>query len=106
MHKLRYAPEAANDLEEIRDYIAQELMNPDAAEHTLEEIAKRLRLLCQQPLLGKRLTYGTGIETDERFLVCGRYLAFYHVFQDAVLVDRILYNKRNYQALLLETKTH
>ena len=99
MHKLRYAPEAANDLEEIRDYIAQELMNPDAAAHTLEEIAKRLRLLCQQPLLGKRLT-------DERFLVCGRYLAFYHVFQDAVLVDRILYNKRNYQALLLETKTH
>ena len=95
MHKLRYAPEAANDLEEIRDYIAQELMNPDAAAHTLEEIAKR-----------KRLTYGTGIETDERFLVCGRYLAFYHVFQDAVLVDRILYNKRNYQALLLETKTH
>ena len=70
MHKLRYAPEAANDLEEIRDYIAQELMNPDAAAHTLEEIAKRLRLLCQQPLLGKRLTYGTGIETDERFLVC------------------------------------
>ena len=106
MHKLRYAPEAANDLEEIRDYIAQELMNPDAAAHTLEEIAKRLRLLCQQPLLGKRLTYGTGIETDERFLVCGRYLAFYHVFQDAVLVDRILYNKRNYQTLLLETKTH
>lgn len=47
MHKLRYAPEAANDLEEIRDYIAQELMNPDAAAHTLEEIAKRLRLLCQ-----------------------------------------------------------
>lgn len=46
MHKLRYAPEAANDLEEIRDYIAQELMNPDAAAHTLEEIAKRLRLLC------------------------------------------------------------
>lgn len=40
MHKLRYAPEAANDLEEIRDYIAQELMNPDAAAHTLEEIGK------------------------------------------------------------------
>ena len=39
-------------------------------------------------------------------IVCGRYLAFYHDFQDAVLVDRILYNKRNYQALLLETKTH
>ena len=36
-----------------------------------------------------------------RYLVCGSYLAFYHVHNEEVIVDRILYGRRDYLSILL-----
>jgi len=44
MHKLHLSPEAIHDLEEIRDYITEELQNPEAALKTIGGITKRLRM--------------------------------------------------------------
>ena len=38
-------------------------------------------------------------------LVCGDYLAFYRVDGDTVYVDRILYGRRDYMALLFGDET-
>ena len=100
MHKLHLSPEAIHDLEEIRDYIAEELQNPEAALKTIGDITKRLRMLQTHSQPGANLSTTTLMETGERFLVCGNYLAFYHVVLKVVYVDRILYNKRDYQSLL------
>ncbi len=35
-----------------------------------------------------------------RYLVCGRYLTFYHTAGDAVHIDRVLYGRRDYMAIL------
>ena len=35
-----------------------------------------------------------------RYLVCGSYLIFYHLSEDAVHIDRVLYGRRDYMALL------
>lgn len=100
MNKVQLSPEAQDDLTDIRDYIEQELQNPDAALRTVGEITRRLRLLQEQAELGARMSAATGMTTDERFLVCGNYLAFYHILPGIVRVDRILYNKRDYQRIL------
>ena len=100
MHKLQLSPEAIHDLEEIRDYISEELQNPETALKTIGDITKRLRILQTHSQLGASLSSITLMETDERFLVCGNYLAFYHVIPKVVYVDRVLYNKRDYQSLL------
>ena len=100
MHKLHLSPEAIRDLEEIRDYIAADLLSPGAALKTIGDITKRLRMLQKNNRLGAKLSSITLMETDERFLVCGNYLAFYRVMPKVVCVDRVLYNKRDYQTLL------
>ena len=102
MHKLHLSPEAIHDLEAIRDYIAEELQNPEAALKTVGDITKRLRMLQTHSQLGAGLSSIVQMETDERFLVCGNYMAFYHLSPNVVYVDRVVYNKRNYQALLFD----
>lgn len=37
-----------------------------------------------------------GSPVGYRYLVCGSYLAFYHVHNEEVMVDRILYGRRDY----------
>lgn len=102
MNKLLLSPVAQDDLTEIKAYITQELQNPDAALHTVGEITKQLRLLQEQSELGARVSVAIRFATDERFLVCGKYLAFYHTSTDTIYVDRILYCKRNYKSLLFD----
>lgn len=74
MYKLHLSPEAIHDLEEIRDYITEELQNPEAALKTIGDITKRLRMLQTHNQLGAGLSNIVHMETDERFLVCGNYL--------------------------------
>ncbi|MDD3335699.1 MAG: type II toxin-antitoxin system RelE/ParE family toxin [Eubacteriales bacterium] len=104
MNKLRLSPAAQDDLVEIKTYIAQELQNPEAAIKTVSEITKRLRMLEEQADLGARISASIRLATDERFLVCSKYLAFYHTDAKAVYIDRILFGKRDYQSLLFDWK--
>ncbi|MEF9879971.1 MAG: type II toxin-antitoxin system RelE/ParE family toxin [Clostridia bacterium] len=104
MNKLQLSPVALDDLVEIKTYIEQELQNPDAAVKTVGDITKRLRMLQDHADLGTRISTAIRLATDEWFLVCGKYLAFYHTAIDAVHVDRIIFNKRNYQSLLFDWK--
>ena len=35
-----------------------------------------------------------------RYLVCGSYMAFYHIRNQEVIVDRVLYGRRDYLSIL------
>ena len=79
MNNIRYAPEAEDDLVAIKNYITQELGSPVAALNTITKIINRIRSLTQFPELGARLSSIIGVDTDYRYLICGNYIAFYHV---------------------------
>jgi len=49
MNKLLISPEAQNDIEKIRQHIADELENPSAADNTLIKITRRIRTLVDFP---------------------------------------------------------
>ena len=101
MNRLRLSPLAQDDLLEIKDYIERELLNPDAALKTVGEITHKLRLLEEHSDIGAPVSTSIRFATDERFLVCGKYIAFYHVLPGIVYIDRVLYGKRDYKNLLL-----
>ena len=50
--------------------------------------------------MGPSLSSIVDIDTDYRFLVCGKYLTFYRYENDIVYIDRIIYGKRDYISIL------
>jgi toxin ParE1/3/4 len=100
MYKLKISPEAKNDLAKIKDYISQELCNPQAAVNLASRITKKIRGLSGNPGIGASLSSIMDIQTDYRFLVCTHYLIFYRYEDEVVFVSRILYGRRDYMRIL------
>ena len=100
-NKINYSPEALQDLDDIGDYIAIELSNPQAALRILNNIIEDIALLANNPLMGANLSSITGIASDYRFLVVRKYLVFYRYSNGIIFVDRILYGRRDYLLSLI-----
>ena len=100
--KVRYSPTALNDLDEIHDYIAGELSNPDAAFSLIERLLKAMDRLAMYPESGAALSSILRVPGDYRFIPVEQYLVFYRVQPEEVYIDRILYGKRDYLRLLFD----
>ena len=100
MNKLRYSPEALNDLETIWSYIHDELQNPAAAQKTVSGILDTIEKLRDFPEIGALISAITDIDSDYRYLVYGKYISFYRIEGPAVIIDRILYGRRDYLRVL------
>jgi len=100
MLKLNISPLAKKDLNEIREYITEELQNQTAAKNVLTRITKKLRSLTEFPGMGAPLSSVADVETDYRFLVCGNYTAFYRYDKEAVYIARVLYGRRDFMKVL------
>ena len=74
-------------------------MNPGASKGMLKSITAQLRTLEQFPETGT-LILPRESPVVYRCLVCGSYMAFYHIQGDIAVVDRILYGRRDYLAIL------
>lgn len=95
-YNVSLSPAAISDLLEIRKYISEELENVTAAERLIASIMSRLRQLEEFPYSGASLSSKIDVDTEYRYLVCGKYLAFYIVEKSEVVVDRVLYGARDY----------
>lgn len=100
MYKLKISPEARDDLAEIKNYISQELCNPQVAVNLVSKIMKKIRGLSEHAGIGAPLSSVVDIQTNYRFLVCANYLIFYRYEDEIVFVSRILYGRRNYMRIL------
>lgn len=101
MTKLVYSIAARGDLEEIGDYIMSQLHNSTAALRVIRQIYKDVDSLRTFPEMGAPLHREDG-GIPYRYLVSGNYLVFYHVEKEQVRVDRVLYGRRDYAALLFD----
>ena len=99
MTKVILTSGAKADLVETKRYIADSLHNPIAAKKTVAGITKHLHVLEQFPEAGTPLEQEEGA-VKYRYLVCGSYMAFYHLDDERVLIDRVLYGRRDYLGLL------
>ena len=61
----------------------------------MNRITAQLYTLEQFPEAGTPILI-PGSPVAYRYLVCGSYMAFYHVYNEEVMVDRILYGRRDY----------
>lgn len=104
-NKIRFLPLFYSDLEEIVDYIAGTLKNPDAADNLVDEIFKSIESRC--PIADSFEQYQSLYETELPYyhIRVRNYLVFYVVIQEkngkTMEVRRLLYNKRNWQEMKL-----
>ena len=100
MAKLTVSPTARADMREIGDYISQKLRNPDAALRMVRRFREAMSPLREFPESGAPLLAAGKQSAPSRYLVCDSYLIFYHIADDAVHIDRVLYGRRDYMAIL------
>ena len=98
--KLRYTPAAILDLQEIRDYIQDVLLNTDAAQNVLKNIADSCGKLKNQPYMGVELRKKLGREIDGYCIITGKYIVIYDV-DEAVSILRVLDTRTDYVKVLL-----
>jgi toxin ParE1/3/4 len=102
MARVIISREARNDLVSIRDYIRDELCNPDAARRILAELKKGISSLEHHPGRGKPLDALIAVHTEHRYLICENYCVFYVCMENAVLVVRVLRQRQDsFRALFL-----
>src|SRR3954447_26672550 len=94
MSALRFTSEAASDLNDVHDYLAQR--NPATAARVVQEFERVCRLLAQFPLMGaRRDTLLPGM----RSFPSGNYIIFYRPLDDGVEILRIVHGSRDLTGL-------
>ena len=100
MAKVVISPLAKAEMQEIADYISREKHSPAAAARLIRRFRKGINDLRDFAESGAQLLPPGKECCPYRFLVCGNYLIFYHTDRITVMVDRVLYGRRDYLALL------
>lgn len=95
-NKVKYAPAAVDDMDEIFSFISQE--NVSAAENLLQRLDHHISSLADFPSMGSVLSEDEFplLQRGYRFIVVNAYLVFYRVIEDTVIVHRILHGRRDY----------
>lgn len=99
-HKILFSPEAKNDMEQIRDYIFDQLDNKTAATRTVYKIVKSISMLEDMPEIGTLLSARIDVDCDYRYLVSENYNIFYRIEDETVRIIRILNARRNFMSIL------
>ena len=104
MAQVMLSKEAQRDLVSIRNYIRDELCNPDAAQRIVASLKTAVQSLADFSGRGRSLDALIPVHTEYRYLVCEKYNIFYIESDTQVIVVRILHQQQDsLRALFLES---
>ena len=101
-YSLKFTPKAADDLDEIFDYIAVRLFAETAAELLMDKIEDAFTKLKDYPFSGSYVFDEPLKSRGYRKLIIDNYIAFYLIdeFEKLVVIMRVLYGASNYINIL------
>lgn len=99
MSQLIYTPKALEDLQVVKNYIAQQF-GIDKAKKGVKEITSTVRQLEHFPEEGPRLGALIDYPTDYRYLVVKPNYVFYRIEGDTVRIIRILSERQDFLQIL------
>ena len=100
--RLEFAPEALEDIQETKHYIATVLKNRSAASRVAKMIVHNCKQLKDQPYLGMAVEARTGYTSDMRYLICESWLVFYRLQNDTVQIVRVIDCRTDYLCILFK----
>ena len=99
--RYRFSPKAETDYLAILDYIANKLMNPDAAEKFRDDLRKAIHLMCDFPEFHPK---EMSIKYEFRKMIVGSYLVFYVILEKEIVIARILNSRQNHSRILEQAR--
>ncbi len=88
MMKLRINPLVAEDLKNIKEYIAED--NEEMAVKTIQEIYARIENIQQFPYMGADLSKRVSFRTDYKYTIFGNYVVLYRIGDEYVEIYRVV----------------
>ena len=96
MKSVLFTPDAAEDIIGTRNYIADVLKNPEAADRLVQKLMDNAADLSDNPEIGMKLSSRFGIETDYRYLVMDKYIIVYRIDDSNVRIIRVFNGRQDY----------
>ena len=91
------------DIEKMSSEIFSISQDKNITEAYISQLLEKIYKIADFPESGTPL-YFNGYPTDYRYVIYKNYLAFYHISENDLIVDRIVYGKSNYCKILFESK--
>ena len=90
------------DIDEIVDYIANELYSPSAASDFVDELDQKLEEICKTPKAGRLVDNPYLKRDDVRRVLVKSYTAYYliDVGEQQIVVLRVVYSRRDQNKIL------
>ena len=88
MMELRINPVVAEDLKNIKEYIAED--NEEMAVKTIQEIYTRIENIQQCPYMGADLAKRVSFRTGYKYVICGNYVVLYKVKDEYIEIYRVV----------------
>ena len=93
MMKLRINPIVAEDLKNIKKYIAED--NEEMGVKIIQEIYARFENIQQFPYMGADLAKRFSFRTDYKYVICGNYVVLYKIGKEYVKIYRVVNRYRD-----------
>ena len=104
MYSIDITEPAEQDIRKAAEYIDTELQNRAAAEKFLDDIEKAIFSLADMPLRYPLVADKILARQGFRFFPVNNYLVFYIVRKKIVVIERVIYKRRNWATILKEEK--
>ena len=93
---------AEADIDEVFEYIAADLANPDAASDFADELEEKLDEVCKTPKSGRPVENEFLKRDDIRRILVGNFMAYYIIDDEKkqIVVLRVVYSKRDQGKIL------
>jgi len=93
-YNIKLTASAERDTDEILSYIVEDLCNPQAAGHLLDEITKTYQVLAENPMIYPACSQP--LLKHFRKVVVMRYVIIYRIQEDTVYVERLFSQLEDY----------
>ena len=93
MMKLRINPLVAEDLKNIKEYIAED--NEEMAVKTIQEIYIRIESIQQFPHMVADLLRRVSFRTDYKYVIFGNYVVLYRIEDEYIEIYRVVNRYRD-----------
>ena len=100
MYNLTFLPIALDDMTEIVSYIANDLLNPTAADKLADEFIDKAEDLRDFPFRNPAYRPIKPLKYDYRIQTVKNYVMFYFVIGNLITIARVVYARRNFEGLL------